>query len=213
MVKKRIFVFGDSNTWGWDPNNTFVPPIRRIPKDKRWTGILENNLGEGYEVIAEGECGRSTGYLKPESNSAKACLIPALRNAAPIDVCILSLGINDFQTEFNASPQEVADSLRSLLELILEYWIYFINEPKIIMVCPPPLGKIENGPFYTMFKKDKERSQELSPLLKKICEELYVTFVDAGTIIHPSEKDGLHLDEDQHKRLGEAISDTVKELL
>ena len=46
---KTILCYGDSNTWGWNPISE-----SRFDKDVRWPGILQQELGEDYEVISEG---------------------------------------------------------------------------------------------------------------------------------------------------------------
>ncbi|NBT63057.1 MAG: G-D-S-L family lipolytic protein, partial [Planctomycetia bacterium] len=52
---KNILCFGDSNTWG------YVPGIgNRYPKQIRWTGILQNLLGNSSFIIEEGLNGRTT---------------------------------------------------------------------------------------------------------------------------------------------------------
>ena len=52
---KRILCFGDSNTYGHSPKDA-----SRL--SKRWTKITENLLGEDYEIIEEGLCGRTTDF-------------------------------------------------------------------------------------------------------------------------------------------------------
>ena len=47
----RIMVFGDSISWGWEPNPN--PPSVRLPPDSRWPGVLQKELGSDYEVIDE----------------------------------------------------------------------------------------------------------------------------------------------------------------
>ena len=54
----RIMVFGDSNSWGFIPNPS--PPSERFPVDSRWPGVLQKELGSGYEVIDEALNGRTT---------------------------------------------------------------------------------------------------------------------------------------------------------
>jgi len=45
--------FGDSNIWGYEPASA-----SRYPKDKRWTGVLRNELENEYEVVEEVLYGR-----------------------------------------------------------------------------------------------------------------------------------------------------------
>ena len=48
MEKKRILCFGDSLTWGYDPENRV-----RFPEESRWPMVMEKILGEDYKVIEE----------------------------------------------------------------------------------------------------------------------------------------------------------------
>jgi len=57
---KTLLCFGDSNTWGYNPATA-----DRFPRDKRWTGVLRRELGDGYEVIEEGLNGRTTVWDDP----------------------------------------------------------------------------------------------------------------------------------------------------
>ena len=52
---KNILCYGDSNTWGANPNDG-----SRYTDDVRWTGILQRELGGGYQVIEEGYNGRTS---------------------------------------------------------------------------------------------------------------------------------------------------------
>ena len=45
----NILCFGDSNTWGYDPETQ-----TRFSKKIRWTGVLQQLLGTNFNVIEEG---------------------------------------------------------------------------------------------------------------------------------------------------------------
>jgi lysophospholipase L1-like esterase len=47
---KNVMIFGDSNTWGWDPSNDLVDVIKRWPDEVRWAGVLQQELGGDYTV-------------------------------------------------------------------------------------------------------------------------------------------------------------------
>ena len=55
-----VVCFGDSNTWGYDPEtrSRYAPNIR-------WTGVLQQTLGSGFSVIEEGLNGRTTNIDDP----------------------------------------------------------------------------------------------------------------------------------------------------
>ena len=91
---KTILCFGDSNTWGFDPESmTGSPyPVRHAP-DVRWTGVLGRELGEGFRVIEEGQNGRTTVHEDPVMGSRNGSLyLPAcLESHKPIDAVVLML--------------------------------------------------------------------------------------------------------------------------
>ena len=55
MEKKRILIYGDSNTHGFRVDNGL-----RYDRNTRWTGVCQNLLGEEYEILEEGLNGRTT---------------------------------------------------------------------------------------------------------------------------------------------------------
>lgn len=67
----RILCFGDSNTYGYKPDGT-----GRFGRDSRWTGILSGKLGNGYDILEEDLCGRTTVFQDEfrDGRIRKACL-------------------------------------------------------------------------------------------------------------------------------------------
>lgn len=55
MTKKRIECYGDSNTWEYTPVMG-----ARYDENTRWTGRLQNALGNGYQVV---ECGMNVNHI------------------------------------------------------------------------------------------------------------------------------------------------------
>ena len=56
MSKKRILCFGDSNTYGFIPENGL-----RYDENTRWTGILKKISGDEFQIIEAGGNNR-TGF-------------------------------------------------------------------------------------------------------------------------------------------------------
>ena len=105
MKKYRILCFGDSLTWGFDPDKR-----TRIDEDERWTGALQNLLGEGYKVIEEGQNGRTIATDDPaegEKNGLKY-IIPCIESQNPLDLMILMLGGNDLKRKFSYGSMDFA---------------------------------------------------------------------------------------------------------
>src|SRR5215472_16313087 len=151
--KRRILVFGDSNSWGFIPC-TNMDPTRRYEASVRWPGIIAAHLGTGFEVLEEALSGRTTDLDDPQIdlltehlkgatlNGAK--LLPAiLASHLPLDLVIIMLGTNDLKTRFNRSPQQIATAVVGLARLVDQCkggvnTVY--PAPKVLPVAPPPLG-------------------------------------------------------------------------
>ncbi|PIE03981.1 MAG: hypothetical protein CSA76_06665, partial [Spirochaetales bacterium] len=58
---KTVLCYGDSNTWGYNP----LSPGSRHPHEKRWTTVLQRELGGSFLVIPEGQNGRTTVWDDP----------------------------------------------------------------------------------------------------------------------------------------------------
>ena len=54
---KKFLCYGDSNTFGYNSLDS-----TRFDDKTRWTALLQNSLGNGYEIIEEGMCDR-TGFV------------------------------------------------------------------------------------------------------------------------------------------------------
>ena len=53
-MQRRILCFGDSNTWGYNAEDE-----SRFEKGVRWTSLLQEALGEEYDIIEEVLRGRT----------------------------------------------------------------------------------------------------------------------------------------------------------
>ena len=91
---KRILCYGDSNTWGYIAGSG-----KRYPHDVRWTGVVQRELGEGYQVLEEGLVGRTTVFDNPFApwRNGIDYLMPCLITHKPIDLIIVMLGSNDLR--------------------------------------------------------------------------------------------------------------------
>jgi lysophospholipase L1-like esterase len=215
-MKKTLLAFGDSNTWGAKPENDIEAPLERWGDEERWAGVLENALGDSYKVLVDGLCGRTTVWEDPveEYRKGKDQIIPAMDASAPIEALIISLGSNDLKTRYSASPQDIAAGAGLLVKMASRRVEDFKNgQPKIILICPPPLGAVSKTAYRHMFGGSEEKSKKLREFFAIVAKERGVTFFDAGSVVKPSEIDGLHFDRASHSKLGCAIANVVRELL
>ncbi len=206
---KSILCYGDSNTWGASPRDW-----SRMERNKRWPGVLRNILGNGYEVVEEGLCGRTTVWDDPIEGykSGKEYLIPCLDSHNPLDLVIFLLGTNDLKHRFSLTSFDIAKGAGVLIDMVKNSR-YGRNEKalEVLLICPPPLGKLNY--FSEMFRGGAEKSKELSKFFEIEARELKCYFLDAGKVIVSSDSDGIHFDEAEHAKLGKVVSEIVLKIL
>ena len=206
---KKVLCYGDSNTWGYNAQNE-----KRFGRDERWTGVLRQQLGGGYEVIEEGLNGRTTVWDDPieGSKNGETYLIPCLDTHAPMDMVVIMLGTNDLKLRFSLSAFDIAAGMEKLISIIEKSESGIDGKaPKILLLCPAPLGKLTN--FADMLTGGKEKSEKLSALYKDIAKKHGCSFLDIGSVVQTSDDDGVHFDEKSHKSIGLAVSKKVIEVI
>lgn len=202
---KKILCYGDSNTWGFNPENG-----ERFDINTRWTGVLQKLLGQNYWIIENGLNGRTTeenDIKKPWRHGAEF-LVPFMQSQNPIDICILFLGTNDLKDEFDKEAKDVAKSIGNLIDIIREN---ASSEVQIIVVCPTVIDFSISGTNFS-FQKAESKSLELPKFYEHITKEKNCILLDLQKYIKPSEKDGLHLDEEAHRIIAEKLLEIIKRM-
>ena len=214
-----ILCYGGSNTRGFIPGSfdekTWLH--RRYPKDKRWTGVLQKNLGSAYEVIEEGLAGRTTNLDELNPNSIKFSrnglkeIWSFMDTHYPLDLVILDLGTNDTKAQFNRSSHDIADGMRKIVQSIKStQYGHGLSHPKVMVLLPLQIGVIKDPLFAASFNQQAmEKSKKLPILYQEICIEEKADFLDMSKIVKPSAVDGMHLDESQHYVLGQEVAKKV----
>lgn len=124
-----VLLFGDSNTWGFDPVSHSRPDVGllRIPHADRWTSLLRAQLPSSVDVAVDGLNARTTILHDPASpaDGAYSCcgrdhLKVALHVHKPLDAVVLALGTNDLKAKFSMAPSDIAYNVRILVRDILK---------------------------------------------------------------------------------------------
>lgn len=202
---KTILCYGDSNTYGFNPSNGL-----RYPKEVRWTGRLQQLLGEKCVVIEEGCNGRTTVFEDPAEGWKRGIdyLRPCLNTHKPVDVVVLMLGTNDLKEIFGASAKDVAQGVEALIRVILS----FTSEkqgyvPDILLISPPRIGeKVCESAFFTSFgMRAAEESGKLAGYYKEVADKYGCMFLNAAQHITASPEDHVHLSPEAHAMLADII--------
>lgn len=206
---KTILCYGDSNTWGFNPETQ-----ERYPGDIRWPGVLRVELGQGYTVVEEGLNGRTTVWDDPieDHMSGARYLLPCLKSHKPIDLVIIMLGTNDLKYRFHVSAFDIAKSVGHLADIVRTSGTGpSASAPKVLIACPAPIT--ETGPFAEMFRGGAETSRMLHAEFERMGRErsLPVFFVDEVAASSPT--DGIHLSQAAHAAIGRAIAREVRSIL
>lgn len=209
----HVLVYADSLSWG------IIPDTRtRFRFEQRWPGVMELELakmGESVRVIEDCLNGRRTVWedpYKPGRNGLVG-LEQRIEINSPLSLVIVFLGTNDFQAmhQFNAwqSAQGVNAIISSIRRSPIEPGMPI---PDILVVAPPPIQKAK-GAIAPKFQDADTKAKGLTDAIKSVAHEADCHFFDSGSVTTTSKVDGVHLDEDQHRVLGQGLAARVKPLL
>src|SRR5260370_42269323 len=210
----NIIVYADSLTWGIIPNTR-----ERLPFDDRWPGVLENNLRDaGLRVRVIEDClnGRRTVWedpFKPGRNGLTG-LAQRIEINSPLSLVILMLGTNDFQLchPYN-NGWSAAQGITALINEIRTSPIEpGMPVPPVLVICPPQI-RSPRGNIAPKFRDAEQRSAGLAEAYMQVASGLGCHFFNASTVTTSSRVDGLHLDRDQHSKLGNELPEVVRFIL
>lgn len=209
----QVLIYSDSLTWGIVPNTRI-----RLPFDERWPGVLEGQLnrsGPCVRVIEDCLNGRRTVWddpFKPGRNGLQG-LAQRIEIHSPLSLVILMLGTNDFQ--FCHPYNDAWSAAQGIAALVSEIRKAPIEPgmpvPRILIVCPPQI-RHPQGNIAAKFRGAEERGIGLAHAYARVAADLGCDYFDAETVTTASVVDGVHLDADQHRKLGNALAEVVRKI-
>lgn len=205
-----ILCYGDSNTWGYDAESGM-----RHTMDVRWPGVLRNQLGDKAYVIEEGLNGRTTVFEEPfrAGRNGSAPLQMLLESHNPIDLCIIALGANDMKPIYNASGYDSAQGLKALIQIVQSSTTGPRGvAPKILVVAPIAFGDLSDA-TRERFAGAHGKFAQLIDEYEKVASSNQAYFLNPNDLVKTSNADGVHLDAENHRRLGMCISSATEEIL
>lgn len=211
---KNILFYGDSNTWGFNPENG-----GRYPYDVRWTTVAQRILGEGYNCVAAGINGRTTVFDDPWKGcrNGKDALDYELQSHKPLDLVAIMLGTNDLKF---GSADLSARGIETILMMVKTANDRFSTSSpvfpdgaKILLISPILIGPIDENHYeYDLIPNGHEESMRFAPLYKAMAEKCGAYFLDAAQFAEPSDLDSEHMTPEGHAALGKAVAERIKEI-
>ena len=192
---RRLLCYGDSNTYGYNPRSYLGG---RYPKSVRWTALLD---AEGWEVINQGENGRSIPQLDQEIKTAVQTILSAKTEAA-----VIMLGSNDLLQ----CPGLTAENCGGRMERFLTSFLAETPATlKIALVAPPPM---ELGAWVSD-QRTIETSHQLAECYEAVAHRLGIAFADAGAWNVGLAYDGVHFSEEGHLAFAKGMRKALDALL
>jgi lysophospholipase L1-like esterase len=169
----------------------------------------------GHDVRIIEDClnGRRTVWedpFKPGRNGLSG-LAQRIEIHSPLALVVLVLGTNDFQCMHDNTPFLSSQGLATLVNAIRQAPVEpGIAIPPILIVAPPAILHPQ-GPIAAKFEGASSKSVGLAAAYAELAQQLDCAFFDANSVTPASRVDGIHLDADQHARLGAALAQWFQE--
>lgn len=212
---KNILFYGDSNTWGYNPENG-----GRYPYDVRWTTVAQKLLGNDYNCIPAGINGRTTVFDDPWKvcRNGRDAIDFELQTHKPLDLVVIMLGTNDLKFGSASLSARGIETITMMVKMANERFItsspVFPDGAKVLIVSPILIGKIdESHDEYDLIPDGHEESKRFAPLYKEMADKCGAYFMDAAQYASPSPIDSEHMTIEGHAAFGRAIAEKIKEIL
>jgi lysophospholipase L1-like esterase len=204
---RSVLCYGDSNTWGYDPETA-----NRFPRTVRWPGVLQQALGDEWHVVEEGLNGRTTTLDSPVAAGKNGLdyLVPCLDSHAPLDVVVIYLGTNDLAERYALTATDIARAA-ARLAVVVRQSSAGVNgsAPLPILASPPPVG---DATWTEDWAGAPAKSAVLSERFAAVGAEFGLEVIELGRVTRYSPIDGIHLDAAGHAAVAGLVEESLRRL-
>lgn len=204
---KKVFFYGDSNTYGYDPAGFMGG---RYPREERWTTILQENLAQTWEVLADGMPGRSLPSVGYEWDYLRS----VLREVTPLDLFAVMLGSNDILGTLRPNAEKTAAKMNDFVSFVTD----FTGEAtQFLLIAPPRIELREESYSASYVRGDKsyaqiyfEQGEKLAEYYEDLAGYRGILFVDASKWELDFAYDGVHLSERGHALFAQKMTEVLR---
>ena len=183
----KLWCFGDSNTYGYDPCGFFGGRYAAP-----WPALLAEKTG--FEVINDGKNGR---MIPERGHEFLRFRRDAERYSA--DALIAMLGTNDLLEGAAAETAAVR----------MEAFLNRCNMPLILLISPPPMKRGAWVPDNGLVEESKALSRQYETMAKR----RGMLYADAGEWDIELAYDGVHFTEEGHARFAGGLASCLEVIL
>ena len=204
---KKVFFYGDSNTYGYDPAGFMGG---RYPREERWTTILQDNLSQTWEVLADGMPGRSLPSVGYEWDYLRS----VLREVTPLDLFAVMLGSNDILGTLRPNAEKTAAKMNDFVSIVTD----FTGEAtQFLLIAPPRIELREESYSASYVRGDKsyaqiyfEQGEKLAEYYEDLAGYRGILFADASKWELDFAYDGVHLSERGHALFAQKMTEVMR---
>ncbi len=193
---RKILLYGDSNTYGYDPRGMLG---MRYPHEIIWPSIARERLSGEYEIIDEGQNGRPLPRLPYEEHYLKSLI----KQLSAGDIFVIMLGTNDILLTAYPNPRAAVKKMEDFIR-----WMKSEAEGLRLIV----MGPVHISGLSTDLEEYHRASIEMNSGFEELCKVEGIDFWDAGKWEIPIAYDGVHFSEEGHRVFGERFAKEIQGL-
>ena len=191
---KKLILFGDSNTYGYDPRGFLGG---RYPEEVRWTTHVKEALKDSYEIVEEGMNGR----MLPELGYGLFTTV--IQGLSREDVFVMMLGTNDILLTNHPNVDDTLQRLDSILSYVSKNCL-----ATFILIAPPYISALDQE-----MQLYHDCSVEMNEGYMKLAKAHNIKAIDAGSWNIEMGYDGVHFSIEGHKKFSEFLLKSLAEIM
>ena len=191
---KKLILFGDSNTYGYDPRGFLGG---RYPEEVRWTTHVKTALKDSYEIVEEGMNGR----MLPELGYGLFTTV--IQGLSREDVFVMMLGTNDILLTNHPNVDATLQRLDSILSYVSKNCL-----ATFILIAPPYISALDQE-----MQLYHDCSVEMNEGYMKLAKAHNIKAIDAGSWNIGMGYDGVHFSIEGHKKFSEFLLKSLAEII